>query len=932
MKYNIKNILSVIMAGMSFCAVSQAQEEVTGIPNPEDTSVEVAYGTQPEWQVTGAISSVKGDELSNSFTSNVANTLYGRLPGLIMQQGHGEPGADQPTMLSRGKATFTGNSDMLVIIDGLPSSITFFQQLTPQEIETVSLLKDASARAIYGNRAANGVLMVTTKRGVVAPLELNFSIQYGIQQAPRLPDFLGSYDYARLYNEALQNDGEAPRYSQEALDAYRTGSNPQQYPNVNWYRQVLRDVAPMANYNFNTKGGSEDVRYFVLFNVLDNRGLYKRTEKETEFTKNQSYIRYNFRTNIDIQLSKRLSMVANLGGTVEDKTNPGVDETAENVLRNAAAIPPNAFPASVNGSPGGSAMYSNPWADISRRGYVSYNGRAAQASARLIGDLGMITPGLSISGVVGFNSYFKSFSKKSREYARYGMDGTKYGENTSYSGNERDAYQWRNYVLQGFLNYERTFGVHGVDAMLMANYDDYSQTNNYNDSSRSSVLPYKSAGMGGRVTYAFDKRYIAEFSFGYTGDDNLLRGKRFGFFPAASLGWVLSNESFLKNNSIVDFLKLRGSYGLTGNSDTGGSRFPYNQYYNWAGYNLGTSNMGVDGLVQGTLANPDATWEKDKMWNIGVDATLIRNLSFSFDYFHQKRYDILAYPAGTVPDFFGGSVPYMNVGEVENKGFEAVVRYDGKSKEVEWFVEASGWFARNKILYSAEEPRLYDYLYRIGNRINQPFGLVAIGFFQDEEDIANSPVQTFADVQPGDIKYKDMNNDGVIDDNDQCPIGYNNYPELTMGFHAGVTYKGFDLDLFFQGAVNRSVYWDGKYYQAFQDNGSASSVALGRWTKETAASATYPRLSASDNQNNYAYSSFWMKNGNFLKLRSLELGYTLPKELTQKISIQKARVFFNGTNLFSIDNMEGMMDPESISGGIGYPVMRTFSLGLHIQL
>lgn len=904
----------------------------------------IGFGVQPDWKITGAVSSVQGEELSKTFTTNVANTLNGRLPGLTVLPGGGEAGADSPTLRGRGLATFGSGRDMLIIIDGFPSSQRFFEQLTPQEIETISFLKDASATAVYGNRAANGVLLVTTKRGEIAPLTVNFTLQYGMQQATRLPDFLDSYNYAKLYNEALVNDfGPGSEiYSESDLEAYRTGSDPLYHPNVDWYNEVLRQNAPLVNANFTARGGSNTVRYFVLFNAVDNHGLYERTEGVSESAKNQSYIRYNFRTNVDITLSRRLSAMVTLGGTVEDKTTPGVYETTNDIFSLMSKVSPAAFPVEIaSGKPGGSSMYRNPLSEITQRGYVSYNGRAAQTSARLNGDLGMITPGLSVAGAIGFNTYFKSFSKKTRDYARFSVSQdasgnpvySQSGQETSLSGNEGESYQWRNYILQAFLNYDRAFGPHDVNAMLTANYDDYTEGDNYSMGS-GSVLPYKNIGFAGRFTYSFDRRYIAEFSFGYTGSDAFLEGKRFGFFPAGSLGWIVSNEGFLKDNAVLDYLKIRGSYGLTGNANIG-ARFLYNQYYSWSGYNLGKDNGSKSALLQSVLSNPDASWEKDKKANIGFDATLFDRFTLSLDYFRQRRYDILTKPYSSVPDYLGFTLPDMNVGEVENKGFEAVAGYEKKQTSgLSYFVRASMWFARNEVINSAEAPQLYEYLYQKGQRIDQPFLLEAIGLFSDDQDIANSPSQIFAEVQAGDIKYKNQNpeDDNIINSNDYYPIGYTSLPEFTMGLHTGIQYKNVDLDFFFQGAANRSVYWGGAYFHAFQDYGKVSSVALGRWTESTASTATYPRLSSSDNQNNYQYSTFWQKNGDFLKLRSLELGYTLPRLISERIGIKETRLYFNATNLFSLDHMEGLMDPESVSGGTGYPVPRTFSFGLSIQL
>ena len=936
MRNNIKNIIYIrrillvsLLFGMN-CSFAMAHTLRVDTLLQNDIN-RVAYGIQPKWMTTGAVSSVKGNELK-SFVPNIANMLNGQIPGLVVQQWGCEPGADSPAMNARGVNTYGSGAGLFIVIDGFQSTEAYFQQLTPQEIESITLLKDASATAIYGSKGANGVLLITTKRGTSDKIKINFSIQSGFQQPLRLPEFLGAYDYATLYNEALVNDGKSPFYTPMDLEAYKTGNDPIFHPDVDWYGTILRKAAPITNYNFTASGSNEYFRYFVLLNVLDDRSLYRKAGNVSDFSKNGTYTRYNFRTNIDVKLSKRLQGAVTLGGTIEDKTNPGTSENTSGMFDLMSSIAPNAFPVYVStGMYGGNSMYSNPLGDLMQTGYTSYNGRSLQAIFQLKGDLGFITPGLSVSGAVGFNTYFKSYSKKSRQYARYSVDRdnadeiiyTTYGQNTSLAGDESSSSQWRDYSLQASLNYNRTFNeLHNIDAIYLGSYNDYVVTG--------TDLSYKNIAMGGRVTYSYDKRYIGEFSFGYNGTENFPKGHRFGFFPAGSLGWILSNEAFLKGNPILNYLKLRASYGIVGNDNIGGIRYMFDQYYDGYGYHLGNSNNVQDGLVQGKLANPDVTWEKEKKFNVGFEATLVNKIDVSFDYFIQKRSNILSQPYRTVPDYLGISRPDINIGKVGNKGLETSIRYNGiGKKDLTYFVETSLWYAKNKVVYNAEAIQENEYLYGTGRIVGQPFVLEAIGFFKDEDDILKSPTQTFTDVRPGDIKYKDQNKDGKIDSNDYYPIGYTSMPQITLGLHGGITFKGFDLDVFFQGAANRTVYCGGKYYHAFQNDGKVSSIAMGRWTPETAETATYPRLSSENNLNNYQASSFWQKNGNFLKLRSLEIGYTLPFQFSRKINLEKVRIFANGTNLFSLDHMDGFTDPETMSG---YPALRTISFGLSIQL
>ena len=936
MRNDIKNIIYIrrilfvsLLFGMN-CSFAMAHTFRVDTLLQNDIN-RVAYGIQPKWMTTSAVSSVKGDELK-SFVPNIANMLNGRIPGLVVQQWGCEPGADSPAMNARGVNTYGSGAGLFIVIDGFQSTEAYFQQLTPQEIESITLLKDASATAIYGSKGANGVLLITTKRGTSDKIKINFSIQSGFQQPLRLPEFLGAYDYATLYNEALVNDGKSPLYTPMDLEAYKAGNDPIFHPDVDWYETILRKAAPITNYNFTASGSNEYFRYFVLLNVLDDRSLYRKAGNVSDFSKNGTYTRYNFRTNIDVKLSKRLQGAVTLGGTIEDKTNPGTSENTSGMFDLMSSIAPNAFPVYVStGMYGGNSMYSNPLGDLMQTGYTSYNGRSLQAIFQLKGDLGFITPGLSVSGAVGFNTYFKSYSKKSRQYARYSVDRdnadeiiyTTYGQNTSLAGDESSSSQWRDYSLQASLNYNRTFNeLHNIDAIYLGSYNDYVVTG--------TDLSYKNIAMGGRVTYSYDKRYIGEFSFGYNGTENFPKGHRFGFFPAGSLGWILSNEAFLKGNPILNYLKLRASYGIVGNDNIGGIRYMFDQYYDGYGYHLGNSNNVQDGLVQGKLANPDVTWEKEKKFNAGFEATLINKIDVSFDYFIQKRSNILSQPYRTVPDYLGISRPDINIGKVDNKGLETSIRYNGiGKKDLTYFVETSFWYAKNKVVYNAEAIQENEYLYGTGRMVGQPFVLEAIGFFKDEDDILKSPTQTFTDVRPGDIKYKDQNKDGKIDSNDYYPIGYTSMPQITLGLHGGITFKGFDLDVFFQGAANRTVYCGGKYYHAFQNDGKVSSIAMGRWTPETAETATYPRLSSENNLNNYQASSFWQKNGNFLKLRSLEIGYTLPFQFSRKINLEKVRIFADGTNLFSLDHMDGFTDPETMSG---YPALRTISFGLSIQL
>lgn len=923
----IRNIVTAIaLIGASVAASAQTEAD----PDSLSAWRSVPQTTVSDGHLLGAVSSVEGDALIDPYNTNLANTLFGMVPGLFVSQANGEPGADDASLWGRGVGTFGSGRSLQIVIDGFPSTIDFFNQLSPYEIEKIELLKDAAATAIYGNRAANGVLIVTTKRGTDRPLKIDFGVRCGFQKAIRMPEYLGAYDYASLYNEALANEGKAPLYDKNALEAYRTGSNPLLYPDVDWTSEMMRSLSPVANYHLTARGGSQTVKYFVLFNGVNNTGLFKNPETAAEYGKKYRHSRYNFRTNVDVRLTPRLTAGLIIGGSVEDKYTPGTSESAWNLIDCMSSVPSNAFPVfAAEGMPGGNSMYANPLAELTERGYISYNGRTAQAAIRLTEDLGFITKGLSLSAGINFNSWFRSYSNKTRNYARYEIakddsGETVYnmtGEDTALSGDESSSSQWRNLAVEATLAYDRTFGKHHVSAMGRFSFDD--------STTSSGSLPYRNLGFAFAVNYTYGGRYMAEFTSGYYGNDNFPPYARYGFFPAGAIGWVISNEEFLRGSGIVNLLKFRASCGLVGNADIGGSRFMYNQYWKYGGsYFFGTSNSGMDTYVEDRLANPDVTWEKDLKVNVGIDVRLLNCLSFSADWFMNRRRDILTKPYDVVPAWLGVSMPDLNIGKVDNTGVELTLGYSGLAADWRWSARGIFSYAHNKVIYNAEAPQEYSYRLGTGHIVDQPFRLEAIGFFRNQEDIDNSPKQIFGDVVPGDIKYRDQNGDGIINQDDFVPVGFTSTPEMNLGLDLGAGWRGFDIRLNFHGAFNRTVYLEGRPYQAFQNNGTVSSFALGRWTPETADTATYPRLALTGNRNNYQSSTFWTRNGNFLKLRNLQFGYTFRDSALKRARIEDIKLYLNVSNVFSLDCMDGWADPECL---YGYPAVRIMSLGFNVR-
>ncbi|WP_338869048.1 TonB-dependent receptor [Spirosoma sp. SC4-14] len=928
---------------------------------PMSASKNIGYGTQAAQRITSAISTVYGADLEKNFSLNLGNTLYGRLAGLSVAQGGSEPGVSTPSLFVRGVNTFgaAGNAP-LYVIDGYISNgvgpANSFMQLVPEEIETITVLKDASATAIYGARGANGVVLVTTKAGKEGPLRISFTTKQGFNQAQYVPKFLNAYNYATLYNEALANDGLPSRYTNADLDAYKNGSDPVFHPDVNWYNQVLRPTAPVSSYNLTFGGGDKFVRYFVTLNAINSQGLFKKFGEMNDESSNSKYAKYNFRTNLDVNLTDRLSAEFKIAGAFEQTNNPN-NYTTGSTFSLLAQLPPNAFPVyNPNGSYGGNALYANPVANLLSTGFYQNNARTVLSSLKLTEQLDMLVKGLSASVAVSINNYFKSGSYKSKQYPRFSVSSgpngdavysPAVGQLTSLVGTEETLDQYRNLIVQGFLNYKRTFGKSDVSGLLMVNTDNVTVFGPASDPSTptaNSTDPYKHNSGAGRFTYAYDNKYMAEFSAGYMGSDLFAPGKRYGFFPAASVGWVVSSEKFLNKNKAVDYLKLRGSYGLVGNdnivSQGLSSRYAYTATFGGGGYFFGTGNTAVGGLAENVIANPNVTWEKEKSLNIGVDATLFKNFDLSVDVFNRDRYDIVVASASTTPLFSGIVTPSLNQGKANNKGFDVSLRYNGtQKKDFQFFVESNLSYFKNKVVFNAEAIQLNTGLYSTGLAIGQPIGLKAIGFYS-EEDIARRQVDPKSVpgvlseiIRAGDIKYQDIGGpdgkpDGIIDANDRIPIGNPGLPNLSLGLHTGFRYKGFDADLVFQAVTGNTVYLGGNYFQAFQSNGQVAAIALNRWTPQTAATADYPRLSSKDNLNNYQFSSFWQRDGRFLKLRSAEIGYSLPAGLSDKLRLKTVRFFVNGTNLFSLDRIP-YGDPESLTG---YPVTRTVTLGLKVQL
>lgn len=899
--------------------------------------VEQGLRTQKAWRTTFASYSVSGDELARMTSGNFLNTLQGRIPGLTVMTGSGEPGYDDPTMYGRGLSSWNiGGNSLIVILDGFQVGLESLSALSAHEVESVTYLKDAAALAIYGLDGGSGALVVKTKRGYESgKTQITVNGKYGIQSFVDLPTVMNAYDYTRLYNQARANDGLTQRYADPEL--YKNGGDAA-HPDVDWYDEVLKPYSRIQDYNLSFRGGGKTARYFVLMDYTDFTGMYKNADEiDKDFGTNAEYNKFNVRGNVDIDITKNFSVNAQVSGIIEDTNTPG-GFTASSLFDNLMGIPAAAFSVkNPNGTWGNSTVYNfNPVMLLKTGGIYNAHNRNLQTNFGFNEKLDAITPGLSLNGAVAFSNRYvgntaKTFSVLSYQLLKDLSDNPlldaegdyTYSVIGSITDNISDGltnHSNRNTSQVG-LNYDRSFGIHTVTAMLLAKRQNYS----YNGL----IYPLRKQGMSFAATYDYDQRYLVDLSAGYTGSADFEEGNRYGLFPALGLGWVASNEKFLKQSKSVDFLKLRASYGLTGNTNVG-YRFLFEQLAQTnSGWLFANSNLWYTGYREGAIPNAGFTWEEKKTLNVGVDAKLFDALTVNFDYFNEVRTGILEDATANVPDYTGFRLSNMNTGEAKNSGFEAVVGLHDKLGSFEYYAKGMASFARNEITKRSETFQPHTWLYQQGYRINQYRGLESDGFYQQDDFTSEGllrpgvVVSTFANARPGDMKYKDQNNDGLINSYDVVPIDYTNVPELTYGLNLGFKFKGFDFDAFIQGVTNRTVTLPTNYIMPFIGNNNITEFSRNAWTPETALTATAPRLTTQNNDNNYRSSDFYMRNGSFIKLRSVELGYSFGLG-----SIDHIRAFVNGTNLFVWDKIDDL-EAERLSSG--YPLAKSVSLGLKVD-
>ncbi|MFC2115856.1 SusC/RagA family TonB-linked outer membrane protein [Bacteroidota bacterium] len=892
----------------------------------------IAYGIRNNHSQTAAISTVSGDELSG-FPTQVLNTsLQGKLPGLTVLENSGEPGENYPMMLIRGKSTYQDNS-YLVFVDGFESVM---DPLIAEEIESISVLKDAAALAPFGMRGANGVIWLTTKKGQVSPMQVNLESRVGLSQPVRIPGFMDAYNYASLYNEAYSNDAGtwSPVYSAGELEKFRSGSDPVFYPNVDWYGENLKNAVPYTENNISARGGNQIARYYVMLGYRFADKLYNEREStENPSLKNTGQSgRYNFRSNLDLTLNEVFSSSMRIGGSLLDNTEPAMN----NMFSLLEKYPPNIYPVkNTDESWGGSAIYpDNLVAGIQEMGARSTHQRWLQAGISLREDLDQFVPGLSYSQEIDLSSWYTNNYNQLKTVATFqpslsdsGIQYIQWGQETPFNISDGGRRQWNrvNLALSGYYN--RTFGNTLMDAMITYRQDKFNN---------GETIPFVHTGLSGWLNFNINGTYFATVTMAYNGSQNYAEGKRFGFFPAFSAGWMLSNSSILQNVTWIDVLKIRGSAGMLGYDGT--DRYGYVTYFPRGDkYIFGATGIEDQSTYrEARLGNPDITWEKSMKYNIGLESGFFSNrLNLTLDYFFENRTDILSQRSLILPAVLGVELPLENIGAVSNSGLELDAMFSDHAGPLTYYAGGILSMARNNI-ENLDELYAEDYLYRTGNPIGQPFGLEALGLFQNWDDINDpaTPVHTFTPVQPGDIRYADQNGDGLITDDDQIPIDFTYYPELTYSFTLGGKYKGFDLEVFLTGAANRSVIYSGNAFYAFQNNTQVPQIASGRWAYypgqgiDTRATADYPRLSTVYNDNNYRASTFWTHNGSYLRLRQVELGYSLPMKLSGNPLVKNIRIYISGINLLTLDKLEDY-DAEVMTG---YPLMRSYHIGFKMNL
>lgn len=975
-KYTIPNVSKGVVLEFSFIGYVKLERTVgtdstvNAILYEDSQMLEgvevVAFGTQKKESVIGAISTIKVAELKAP-SSNLTTALAGRVAGVISYQRSGEPGVDNASFFVRGVTTFGYKKDPLILIDNIELTSTDLARLQPDDIESFSIMKDATATALYGARGANGVILVKTKEGQKGKAVLSLRVENSISTPTSEIEMADPITYMRLHNEAyLTRNPLAPlMYSEDKIDNTVPGSGSVIYPSTDWRDELLKNFAMNQRVNLSVRGGGDVARYYVAASFSQDNGILK-VDKNSNFNNNIKQRAYTLRSNVNIDVTKTTELIVRLSGTFDDYNGPldGGAAMYQKIMKSNPVLFPAKYPVDAqhqhtkhtlfgNAENG---QYLNPYAEMVR-GYKESGRSNLGAQFEVKQDLKFVTKGLSARFL--FNTSRISNYDMSRQFDPFYYKMTDYDYMTEEynigvinpdGGSEYLKYSpggksiAANMYIEGALNYTRDFGKHGVGALLV-----YQLKNNLQPNAKDlqASLPYRNVGLSGRATYSYNNRYFGEFNFGYNGSERFHESKRFGFFPSAGLAWVVSNEPFFEPlKKVVSKMKLRSSYGIVGNDALGDGRFLYLSDINMKNPTYGSSfgtnfDYTKDGISVNRYSDPNITWETSTKANFALEFTLFDDLNVIAEYYTERRKNILQERA-SIPASMGLWVtPSANLGEAKGSGVDLSMDYN------KFFANKSWLQLRANFTYATSEYITYeDYDYpgapwkqKVGYPTNQIWGYIAEGLFVDDNEVANSPVQ-FGEYGAGDIKYRDLNKDGKITELDMSPIGYPKEPEIVYGFGASYGYKNWDISAFFQGLARESFWIDynqmSPYFNTMKSgeqighNALAKVIADNHWSEDNRdAYALWPRLSPTSIENNSKRSTWFMRDGGFLRLKQLEIGYTIPERITRKAGIKSLRFYLTGNNLLCFSKFD-LWDPEMAESGLGYPIQRVYNVGLNL--
>lgn len=936
----------------------------------------VAFGTQKKQSMVSSVTTINPKEMKVP-SSNLTTAMAGRLSGVIAYQRSGEPGQDNAQFFIRGVTTFGYKKDPLILIDGIELSTTDLARLQPDDIASFSIMKDATATSLYGARGANGVILVTTKSGVEGPAKISVRLENSVSSNTKNIELADPITYMRLHNESVltRNPLGVLPYSQNKIDNTVAGTDPYAYPANDWHKQLIRNQTTTQRANMNVSGGGKVARYYIAGSFNKDNGILN-VDKRNNFNSNISLKSYLLRSNININLTKTTEAIVRLHGSFDDYRGPvdGGDGLYRKVMRSNPVLFPSYYPAGITNtrvqhimfgnaeSLSGNQFYINPYADMVK-GYKDWTRSLMLAQFELKQDLSFVVPGLSARAMGNtqrysyydvsrfYNPYYYRIGYYDKAKKIYNLALLNEGTATEYLGyNEGGKDITATVYMEAAVNYSRVFDKkHDVSGMLV--YIRRQQLK-ANQGTLQKSLPYRNEGLSGRFTYGYDSRYLVELNFGYNGSERFYKSERFGFFPAAGLGWYVSNEKFFKRfSNVVSNLKLRATYGLVGNDAIGNEddRFFY----------LSTVNMNDEaksavfgrdytymrnGVTVSRYDNRDITWETDRQLNAGIELGLFNALQVQADYFTRYRKNILMDRA-FVPSTLGNTAPIRaNVGEARSSGVDISVDYQHYFNKGLWITARGNFTYAHSEFVKYEEPAYNEkYLLHKGQSLSQQWGLIAERLFVDEYEVQYSPRQNYGEYMGGDIKYRDVNGDGQVTDLDRVPIGFPTDPEIIYGFGFSAGYKGFDLSCFFQGSA-RSSFWidanatapfipyvyDGETLNAIPQNALLKAYADDHWSEDNRnLYALWPRLSYTANTNNAQRNTWFMRSGDFLRLKSAEIGYSLPQQWLSRWHFASARFYVNGTNLLTFSKFK-LWDPEMGGNGLGYPVQRVFNIGIQM--